>query len=103
MTLVWTVYALFLIVNSAIVTVLLAWDKRQARRDRWRIPEARLHLIEALGGWPGSWVARRQLRHKTRKRRYRWKYALIVVFHGILIGTMTFLSIKNSGAFDGAP
>ena len=47
-----------------------AIDKRRAERGRWRIPEKRLHLIDLLGGWPGGWIARRSLRHKTSKARF---------------------------------
>ena len=43
-------------------------DKRAAERGAWRVPEANLHAVDLLGGWPGGLVARRMFRHKTRKR-----------------------------------
>jgi uncharacterized membrane protein YsdA (DUF1294 family) len=46
-------------------------DKAAARRDRSRIPEATLHVISVLGGWPGALVAQRVFRHKTVKRSFR--------------------------------
>ncbi|MEM7577620.1 MAG: DUF1294 domain-containing protein [Planctomycetota bacterium] len=70
---------------SLVAAALVAWDKRQARRDRWRVPEATLHLWEILGGWPGSLWARRRLRHKTAKRSYIWKARLMVGLHGLAV------------------
>jgi uncharacterized membrane protein YsdA (DUF1294 family) len=59
----------------------LAIDKRAARLGRPRVPERRLHGLELAGGWLGSLVARRALRHKTRKRSYRLRSAAIVTAH----------------------
>lgn len=70
---------------SLVTAVLIVWDKRQARRNRWRVSERTLHLCEWLGGWPGSWLARRAVRHKTHKRSYRRAYACVVAVHVLLL------------------
>ncbi|MEM9552849.1 MAG: DUF1294 domain-containing protein [Acidobacteriota bacterium] len=64
--------------------VLIATDKSRARRGRRRIPEATLHLVELLGGWPGSYLAQQSYRHKTAKRSYRAVFWAIVVLHQVL-------------------
>jgi len=46
-------------------------DKFAAERGAWRIPEANLHAIALLGGWPGALVARRVFRHKTTRQPFR--------------------------------
>lgn len=46
-------------------------DKTAAEQGAWRIPEANLHTVALLGGWPGALVARRVFRHKTRKQPFR--------------------------------
>ena len=56
-----------ILLMSLLTLVVYAWDKRQAIRGGWRVPEARLHLLELCGGWPGALVARQWLRHKTQK------------------------------------
>jgi len=52
---------------SALTWFLYYDDKRRARQDAWRAPEKSLHLFELVGGWPGAFLAQRQLRHKVSK------------------------------------
>ncbi len=53
-------------------------DKRRAIKGEWRLPESMLHTFELLGGWPAGFLAQRQFRHKTSKRRYQATFWLIV-------------------------
>jgi uncharacterized membrane protein YsdA (DUF1294 family) len=59
-------------------------DKRKSIRRQWRTPEATLHLMELLGGWPGGLLAQLTLRHKTRKMTYQLTFWLIVLLHGVI-------------------
>lgn len=52
---------------SLLAYVAYALDKRAARRDWRRTPEATLQLLGLLGGWPGALIAQGQFRHKTAK------------------------------------
>lgn len=70
---------LVLLALSCITWIAYALDKHAARRGRWRIPGATLHLLELLGGWPGAVLAQRMLRHKTRKTSYRLGFWLAVL------------------------
>lgn len=56
-------------------------DKKRAEKNRWRIPEAHLHLLELLGGWPGALIAQRIFRHKTAKKSYQFVFRIIVTVH----------------------
>jgi uncharacterized membrane protein YsdA (DUF1294 family)/cold shock CspA family protein len=56
-------------------------DKRKAQAGAWRTPEATLHLLEFLGGWPGALIAQRRFRHKTRKTEYQAVFWAIVLAH----------------------
>ena len=56
-------------------------DKRAAVRDRRRIPETTLHLLELLGGWPGAFLAQRLIRHKKAKLSYQFVFWVIVMVH----------------------
>jgi uncharacterized membrane protein YsdA (DUF1294 family) len=44
---------------SLITFVVYYLDKRAARLGRPRTPEATLHVLELLGGWPGALLAQR--------------------------------------------
>lgn len=61
-----------------------AYDKEKAKAGSRRIPEMNLHFLELLGGWPGAWVAQRQLRHKSVKSSYQFVFWSIVVLHEVL-------------------
>ena len=58
----------WLIAINVAVFPLWAWDKFQAGRGGWRVPEATLHLAAALGAAGSSLVCMRWFRHKTRKQ-----------------------------------
>ncbi|EIC23513.1 cold shock and DUF1294 domain-containing protein [Thiorhodovibrio frisius] len=66
---------------SLIAFFAYARDKLSAIRNTWRIPESSLHLLEALGGWPGAYLAQKSMRHKTVKTSYQITYWLIVCLH----------------------
>ncbi|WP_338115393.1 cold shock and DUF1294 domain-containing protein [Thiocystis minor] len=66
---------------SLIAFFAYARDKLSAMRNTWRIAESSLHLLEALGGWPGAYIAQQTMRHKTVKTSYQVTYWLIVCLH----------------------
>jgi uncharacterized membrane protein YsdA (DUF1294 family) len=63
-------------------------DKWKARHRRWRITEAALLLLAALGGSPAALLAMRVFHHKTLHKKFRYgipaillvQVALVVVF-----------------------
>lgn len=59
---------LFLI-NAAGFLLMLA-DKQKARKKQWRIPEATLIAVAALGGSVGSLLGMYTFRHKTRHPKF---------------------------------
>ncbi len=67
---------------GVITFVAFAVDKGAAARGARRIPEARLHLLELLGGWPGAVAAVVLLRHKRRKPAFLVVLMLVVAVHG---------------------
>jgi uncharacterized membrane protein YsdA (DUF1294 family) len=56
-----------------------AFDKRRAVRGGERVPEAQLLAVDALGGWPGGWLAQQLLRHKNAKTSYQVAFWFIVL------------------------
>lgn len=77
----WPLYAYLL--ASLLAFGLYLHDKRRAQHSGWRTPEARLHLVELFGGWPGALIAQQTLRHKTRKLSFQIVFWLIVMAHQV--------------------
>lgn len=71
----WAGYAL----TISLLTFGMYWhDKNRARRGEWRVPEIWLHILEAIGGWAGAFLAQRKYRHKTAKFSYQFVFWSIV-------------------------
>ena len=77
----WLLVGIGYAILSLVTFVAYALDKRAARRGRPRTPEATLHLLELLGGWPGAFAAQRLIRHKNAKVSYQIVFWLIVATH----------------------
>ena len=74
-----TLIGLYLLGVSLVTFVQYGWDKRQAKKQKRRIPEKRLHLLALAGGTPGAFLGQITFRHKTQKKSFR------VVFMGIVM------------------
>ncbi|UOQ90367.1 DUF1294 domain-containing protein [Agromyces endophyticus] len=101
----WIVLAAFAVVVAVgVVTAVVPWwiaawygacslvafaaygfDKLAAGRDRQRVPERTLHLVDVIGGWPGALVAQQWFRHKTRKRSFRRVFWAGVVVNVLVV------------------
>lgn len=83
----------FLIINIA-VFILAGYDKYQARKNKQRIPENTLFLLEGIGGTLGLLLAMLLFRHKTSKSSFILKFSAIV-FIQILITVLMFINNVN--------
>ena len=75
------IWFVMLAIVSPVSFLTYGWDKRQAKLDGWRVPEKTLHSIDAIGGWPGGFLAQQIFRHKTRKMPFQIKFWLTVLLH----------------------
>lgn len=72
-------------------TAIVFWrDKRKAMKEKPRTPEARLHLLESLGGVFAVFLLMYRIRHKNRKFSYyiwtfliliAWLFLIAILFH----------------------
>ena len=60
------VFYIYLIVINAVGFLLMLIDKVKAKKNLWRIPEATLFLVAAIGGSVGSILGMYTFRHKTK-------------------------------------
>ena len=74
---IFTVYAAMSVVTFCAYGI----DKWKAQRDKRRISERALHLLELFGGWPGAIAGQVVFHHKSRKLSYQVVFWGIVVVH----------------------
>lgn len=63
---------IYLIATNLLALLLYGIDKRKAKRHHWRIPEATLIGIGAVGGSIGALFGMYLFRHKTQ----HWKFKI---------------------------
>ena len=90
----WQRLAGFYTLASVVTFLFYGLDKRAATRGGWRTSEARLHLFELLGGWPGALLAQRVFRHKTRKAEFQVVFYLAVAAN---LGALGWLLCADAG------
>ena len=61
---------LYLLIINAVGFVLMLADKFKARRNLWRIPEATLMGVAAIGGSVGALLGMYTFRHKTKHLKF---------------------------------
>ena len=82
-------YLAFISVMSLIITV---YDKIAAKKwDQYRIPEATLFTLSALGGSVVMLVTMLMIRHKTRHKRFMIGIPVIIAMQVALIAALIYL------------
>lgn len=76
---------IYLIMINVLAFVMYGIDKRKAVKGRWRISEAALLTVAALGGSLGSLLAMELFRHKTKHKKFTISVRLLLVLHIILL------------------
>ncbi|MBF4464831.1 DUF1294 domain-containing protein [Flavobacterium sp. LC2016-12] len=74
----------FLFINI-VVFVLAGYDKHQARKNKRRIPENTLFLLEGIGGSIGLLLAMLFFKHKTSKTSFIVKFSGIFLIQIVLV------------------
>lgn len=69
----------YLLAINVLAFAVYGVDKWKARQGRWRVPEATLLGLAALGGSVGAWVAMQLFRHKTKKNKFRYGVPIMFV------------------------
>ena len=84
-------YLLIMLLMSAFALGTMAWDKRQARRGGWRVPERVLWAMAVLLGAPGEYLGMRAFRHKTRHLRFAIGLPLLSAAEILMAGYLLFV------------
>ena len=86
------VLAYFITVN-VLSLVLFGIDKWKAKHDKWRISEATLLSVTAIGGSIGAWVGMKLWHHKTIHKKFKYGIPLVMVLQfSLLLFTLYWLN-----------
>ena len=77
-----------LLINAAGLLLMLT-DKQKAKRGWWRIPEATLMGIAAVGGSLGTYLGMRLFHHKTKHPKFSIGVPLLLAIH-VLLGIVIY-------------
>lgn len=64
--------ACYLLAINVATLITFGIDKLKAKRAKWRIPEATLLMMAAVGGSVGAWAGMKLWHHKTRHKKFRY-------------------------------
>ena len=83
---------IYLIVANVVTFFVYGVDKWKAKRSKWRIREAALLLLAALGGSIGAWLGMKVWRHKTMHKKFKYGLPLIIILQVAIAAAVMFLS-----------
>ena len=75
----------YLLIINALAFLLMLADKRKAVKKAWRVPEATLLGIAAIGGSLGAILGMRLFRHKTLHLKFSVGLPLMLAVHILLL------------------
>ena len=73
-----TAILLYLLLINVVTFFVYGIDKYKAKHAKWRISEATLLLLAAIGGSIGAWCGMKVWHHKTMHKKF--KYGVPVIF-----------------------
>ena len=83
----------YLVTINALGFLIMLADKEKAKKRLWRIPDATLLTIAALGGSIGCLAGMKVFHHKTRKPKFYIGIPVILALQ-LILGVVIFLSMQ---------
>ena len=69
----------YLLAINIATFLLYGIDKYKAKKNQWRISEATLLTMAAIGGSIGAWVGMRIWHHKTMHKKFKYGIPIIII------------------------
>lgn len=69
----------YLLLINLVAFVMYGIDKYKAKKSKWRIPEATLLMLAAIGGAVGAWIGMQVWHHKTLHKKFRFGVPAILL------------------------
>ena len=77
---------IYLIAINVITFLVYGIDKWEAKRSKWRIPEATLLGLAVIGGSIGAWLGMKVWHHKTMHKKFKFGLPVIIIIQLLIIG-----------------
>ena len=75
----------YLLAVNSLTFLLYGIDKYKAKKGRWRISEATLLTMAAIGGSIGAWAGMRTWHHKTMHKKFKYDIPVIIIMQIALV------------------
>ena len=75
----------YLLAVNSLTFLLYGIDKNKAKKGRWRISEATLLTMAAIGGSIGAWAGMRTWHHKTMHKKFKYGIPVIIIMQIALV------------------
>ena len=75
----------YLLAVNSLTFLLYGIDKYKAKKGRWRISEATLLTMAAIGGSIGAWAGMRTWHHKTMHKKSKYGIPVIIIMQIALV------------------
>ncbi len=74
-----TTILIYLLAINVVTFCIYGIDKYKAQHAKWRIPEATLLLLAAIGGSIGAWCGMKVWHHKTMHKKFKYGVPVIII------------------------
>ena len=82
----------YLLAINIATFLLYGIDKYKAKKGKWRISEATLLTMAAIGGSIGAWAGMRVWHHKTMHKKFKYGIPVIIIMQ---IAVWVYLHTNN--------
>ena len=76
---------IYLAIMTVVGLIIMKVDKVKAQKQAWRVKEATLFLVSAIGGSLGTWAGMYIFRHKTKHWYFVVGMPAIFIIHVVLL------------------
>ena len=75
---------IYLLIINVVAFFVYGIDKYKAKHAKWRISEATLLLLAAIGGSIGAWCGMKVWHHKTMHKKFKYGVPAIFILQVVL-------------------
>lgn len=85
---------IILVITNLISFILMAHDKRCAKKGKWRVPEKTLFLVTACFGGLGGVLGMQLLRHKTQHWYFKVFFPVLLILQIVALAVGAYFLLR---------